>query len=273
MINGNYVPNRTKFARIYYGAVVLFLLYRVYYHLMLSQLCGPVLTFTNTDLTYITLKWLGISSFLVQSKIAALSFDICLIGTALMAFVSPRYLPAIIAFTVLMGVYEVVGYSYLCFHKHNLTGLWVASLMFWGIHDKPFEVLFNYTRYYALFTYCSAGFWKFYRGVWNLKNHFVIVLKNDALPYMVEHTTTVKATLLQWLIMHPQMLDNIMLLTCFMQIAYVVGYFTKKLDWIFFLFAILFHLLSLLLLRAYFIEFGIILITLMPLKMLYRQKV
>lgn len=266
-----YIPNRTKFARLFYGLAIVFLLHRAWHHLLLSQLHAPVLTYTNTDLTYIFLKWSGISTFIIQHYAVALLFDVCLVGSAIIAFIFPRKAVPAVTFTILSGMYIVIGYSYLCFHKHNLTGLWWASFMFIAIRKETFTLLFELTRYYALFTYFSAGFWKFYRHVWNAKGHFAVILKADATPYMVEQPGTLKAQLITWLVLHPMLMDSMMLATCFIQISYIIGLFTKRLDWLFFTFAITFHIMSLVLLRAYFIEFSLILITLLPVKYLYHK--
>lgn len=265
------IPNRDKFARLYYGLAVVFLLLRAKNHMLLSQLSAPDLTYLGTDLTYIAFAFSGLSRFLVQNYWVAFTFDLCLIGSALISFLFVRQNISSIVFTVLLAVHVVVGYSYLCFHKHNLTGFWVCSLLFILKDSRGFLILFDLVRFYCIYTYASAGFWKFFRGVWNEPAHFLIVMKNDALAYLVQHPTGLLPTVISWLIAHPQLLDDLMVLSSFAQIFFIVGFFTKKLDWFFFFYAISFHLMALLLLRASFMEFALILITLAPFSFLYKR--
>ncbi|HWB62659.1 MAG TPA: hypothetical protein VG603_04040 [Chitinophagales bacterium] len=259
-------------ARIYYGLVIIYLMYRYSTHVLLSQLQIPVLNYVNTDFTYIAFFYTGISTFLAQHHYAALAFDLLLGGTTLAAFLFPsaRVLPVL--FTFLLGVYEVVGYTFLCFHKHNLTGVWWCSLMFWVVDERGFTPLFYLTRYYCLFTYASAGFWKFYRHIWHLPGHFPVILKSDGLAYLVEHTDGWRTALISWLIVHPDLMNITMTVTCFIQLSFLIGFFTRRLDWFFFLYAIIFHILSFFLLQAYFLEFSVILITLIPVPILYKVK-
>jgi hypothetical protein len=273
MINFKSIPNRSVLARIFYGVAIISILYRYSSHMLLSQLENPVLTFVNTDITYISLSLSGLAGFLTQHHTIGIAFDLCFFLSAVLAFLFPNRRCFPVLFTILLGIYEVTGYTYLCFHKHNLTGFWICSLMFWVVDQRGFTPLFNLTRYYCLFVYASAGFWKFYRGVWNLKGHFPVILKNDAMAYMVEHSTGFRAQLISWLVIHPIILDEIMLLTCFMQFSFLIGFFTRRIDWLFFLYAVSFHMLSYYLVYASFFEFSAILITLLPLALLYKKPV
>src|SRR6266700_2628622 len=103
MINLLSVPNRNVLARVYYGAVSIFLLYRLYTHILLSQIENPVLNFVNTDYTYIAFYFSGLSQFLVQHHLPALAFDLSLFAITIAAFIFPsnKYLPII--FTLLLG--------------------------------------------------------------------------------------------------------------------------------------------------------------------------
>lgn len=266
------VPDRIKFARLFYGLALVFLFLRWKNHMLLSQLQQPELTYLNTDITYIFFSWVGITKLLGQNFWLGLALDLSLVGCALISFLFPKQKLSSVAFTIFLFVYIVVGYSLLCFHKHNLTGLWFCSLMFWAVNERGFSLCFELIRYYCLSSYASAGFWKFFRGVWDAKGHFAIIIKNDALAYLVQHPASRLSEIISWLIAHPSSLDRIMMFSCFAQIAFVIGFFTKRLDWFFFLFAISFHLLSLLLLRAYFMEFAVILITLLPIPVLYKNR-
>lgn len=272
MKNNFQIPDRTKFARLFYGLALVFLFVRWKNSMLLSQLQQPSLTYLSTDNTYIFFALSGITKFLIKHYLVSVLFDILLVGSALVSFLFPKQKISSVVFTILLFVYIVVGYSLLCFHKHNLTGLWFCSLLFLSTTEKGFSLLFELVRCYCLFSYASAGFWKFFRGVWNAKGHFPVIIKNDALGYLVQHPNSFLSEIISWLLAHPALLDNLMMFSCFTQIAFVIGFFTKRFDLFFFLFALCFHLLSLLLLRAYFIEFAVILITLLPLSALYKRE-
>ncbi len=267
------IPDRAKFARLFYGLALVFLFHRWKSNMLLSQLQQPDLTYLSTDITYIFFTWSGIATLLVQHYCVSVMFDISLIGSAIVSFLLPKQKISSIFFSALLFVYIVVGYSFLCFHKHNITGLWFCSLMFLVVSEKGFSLLFELVRYYCLFSYTSAGFWKFFRGVWDAKGHFAAIIKNDALAYLVQQPDSLLSEIISRLIAHPALLDNIMMFSCFAQLSFLIGFFTKRLDWFFFVFALSFHLLSLLLLRAYFMEFAVILITILPLQILYKKEI
>lgn len=266
----NLIPDRHRFARLYYGLVLIYLANRYFNHMLLSQLYQPELTYMGTDLTYIFFSWSGITQFFTGKFWAALGLDLLLAGSALASFIFTRQKISSWVFTVALFIYIVAGYSVLCFHKHNLTGLWFASLMFLAVGETAFSLLFELVRMYAVFSYASAGFWKFFRDVWNLPGHFALIVKVDALAYLAQHPDTWLAKVLSWLIIHPAQLDNMMVLSSFIQLSFVIGFFTKRFDKYFLLYALTFHLLSLLLLRAYFFEFAAILITLLPVAFFYK---
>lgn len=266
------MPDRSKFARLYYGLAVLFLLLRAKNHMLLSQLSSPELTYLGTDLTYIALAVSGFSKFLVQHYWVAFLFDLCLLGSALFSFLFAKQNISSRVFSLLLGIHVVVGYSFLCFHKHNLTGFWFCSLLFTLSGSRGFTIAYELVRFYCLYSYASAGFWKFFRGTWNLPGHFWVIVKNDALTYLVQHPSGLLSEAISWLIVHPSLLDNLMMLACFAQISFIVGFFTKKFDWFFFLFALSFHILALLFLRASFMEFALILVTLAPVSFLFKRR-
>jgi hypothetical protein len=256
--------NRTHIARLYYGIAILLLLLRFKSHVLLSQLQNPVLTFVNTDITYIAFAFLGITKAVAHVKLIALFIDVSLFASAIVCFIFPKRRLSSLAFTVLLGIYIVTGYTLLCFHKHNMTGLWITSLMFLVSDGEGFGIMFDLTRYYCLFTYFSSGIWKFYRHVWHYPGHLPVILKNDAMPYAVEHTVNIHTSIVAWLIIHPGLMDTMMLFTAVLQLSYFIGFFTRKLDWFFLAFAIAFHLAAFYLLQAYFLDFSVILLTLLP---------
>src|ERR1700722_6084714 len=151
------LPNRTKFARIFYGLSVIFLIIRWKNHLLLSQLQQPLLISVGSDYTYLLFALSGLTRFLSQHYLAALVFDICLTASAVFAFIFPLQNKFSIVFTILLTVYIVVGYSFLCFHKHNLDGLWFCSLIFLPATTTGFSIMFRLVRYYCLFAYASSG--------------------------------------------------------------------------------------------------------------------
>jgi hypothetical protein len=271
-VNSLLLPDRDKFARLFYGVTLIHFLFRWKYELFISQLQRPELTYLGTDPTYILLAFTGITKFLGDHYLAALLFDLSLVLSCVACLAFPRRIIFCVAFTMLLGLYIVVGYSFLCFHKHNLDGLWFCSLIFLSVEKKNFYFLFELIRGYCLYAYASSGFWKFYRHVWNDAGHFPVILKNDALAFLVQHPGALHSKIISWFIVHPQLLDTSMIFICCIRLGYVVGFFTKRLDWFFLSFALIFHLMSIFFLRAYFMEFSVILLTLLPLSYFYSTK-
>jgi hypothetical protein len=232
--------------------------------MMLHQLQQPILVNPGLDKSYQLLLMTGLPQLLVSNFNAALTFDCTLFILPLACIFFPKRVWLSVLFSMLLFLFVITEYSYLCFHKHNLVGLFIASLLPCFSREKSFTFAIESFRFYILFVYASSAFWKIFRGHSFNQGHLHSIIAADAAAFLYHQPHSKLASVIRWLLKHQSVTDLMMKSTIVFQASYVIGFLTKRVD-LFFLFgAILFHLISAFLLRAYFGDFTVLLVVLVP---------
>jgi len=250
--------------RVIYVLILCALTFRFYSSMMPHQLQQPVLINPSLDKSYQLLLLTGLPQLLVSNFYAALTFDSMLFILPLSCIFFPKRVCLSVLFSILMFVFVITQYSYLCFHKHNLAGLFIASIIPCFTKEKPFTFTMESFRFYILFVYSSAAFWKISREHSLNPGHFHSIIAADTAAYLYLQPSSKLASAIRWLLKHQEATDWMMKSTILFQASYVVGFFTKRVDLLFLLGALLFHLISAYLLRAYFGDFAVLLVLLVP---------
>ena len=200
---------------------------------------------------------LGWLQHVLSHPLFALGFDLSIFFLICLNFKSPKnkYYPVL--FTFFFFVYEILHYSNVGFHKHNLTGVLLLSILFWFKDEKAQNQIHSYLRLYILFIYFTSGFWKYYRGCYTVDLYFEQILKSDSLAYLIQFPDSFKSKIIHYLLAHHRTLNYLGKLSILFELLFAIGIFTKKLDKLLFVFILVFHLFCLFFLRAYFIDFSL----------------
>ncbi|MFK8102261.1 MAG: hypothetical protein AB8G15_07050 [Saprospiraceae bacterium] len=247
-----------------FGFVLLALAFRWYSSVLLHQLQAPVLFFPYIDLTYWLVFWTGIPNFLVQNNVAALVFDLGLIGTAALSFCFVRRRIFPILFSLLFGIYFICYNAYGGHHTHSMAGILLMSLSFWFASNKDFSFVWEGLRYFTLFVYVDAFLWKLLRGSWWKIEQGVAVVMEDQMGNILFAPDSLYSQLNRFFLTHPMLLDSLYFIAILMEGVMIIGFFTKKYDWLCFILPFLFHTGTYFLVDVLFYELWVLTLVFLP---------
>ena len=247
-----------------FGFVLFALAFRWYSSVLLHQLQAPVLFFPYIDLTYWLVHWTGIPKLLISNSYLALAFDISLFSTALLSllFIKKRLFP--ILFTLFFGIYFVCYNSYGGHHTHSMAGILMVSMTFWFRSNKTFSFLWEGLRYFTIFVYFDAFLWKLLRGSWWHAQQGLAVVMEDQMGNILFAPDSLYSQLNRFFITHPVLLDNLYFMAILMEGVMIIGFFTRKYDWLCFLLPISFHIGTYFLVDVLFYELVVLTLVFLP---------
>ncbi|PCJ87471.1 MAG: hypothetical protein COA57_04665 [Flavobacteriales bacterium] len=260
-----FTDNQIKFIRYaVFGYVLAVLLFRFYSNCLTHQLQQPVLKLLEADNTYWLLHYLQVPQILAGNHWLAVLFDGCLFLTAILSlgFAKNRFPPLL--FWVLFAVYFITFHSYFVHHGHSLVGVIFITIPFFAKSAKSFSLLFAGVRFYTLFIYVSAAFWKIFRGSVFESNQMVNMLKEQNISVMINNPDSLQAGITTFFVNHPDFTFGLGMVAMLLQLFFIVGVFTRKFDMLLILSGIIFHLGTYILMDIQFWEIWILYITLIP---------
>lgn len=229
----------------------LFILcYRYYSHSMLHQLGDPVLIYPRQDRWYWLLHLLNIPKTLTQ-PIPSIFFDSTIFLSTLLCLFFPKKHIFCIVFTLLLMIYFMCFNSFYAHHYHNLIPVIAVSFSFWGKSLATNQILFQASRYYSLYAFGSAAVWKLIRGAIFKMDHLVSILKLEHGSYIIQNASTYnwRVALYQYLFENPLLGQFLFIGLFLMQGSFLVGFFTRRYDFLFIKILIVFLISNFLLMR------------------------
>ncbi|WP_143017088.1 hypothetical protein [Catalinimonas alkaloidigena] len=263
--NQDFEQTRTLIVRLFYGFAILIWIFKYTNGVWLHQVAHPTLAYITPE----EVQWLwystGIPSWILATDLRALTVDLLLLASMLLAFCYPRqrWWPPL--FSGLLCTYCLTGYLYYFARGHNLSGFLLMSFLPWFQSHRRFAAYFQFMRYFLLYILCSAALWKLYNGVvWDYDNQLPFILKMQHAEYVVHHPDAWRSHWVRWLLDQPAL--NLILLkgAWVLQLSCLVGFFTKKFDYFLLTAVVLFFIGDWLVMNLPFYEMYILVITLLP---------
>ncbi len=245
--------NRFQFQHIYFLLAIFWYILMWYNSVLFSQLNDPPVSSMQNDLTYFLLYKIHFFDLIIHSDILSLVFDITLFLSILSSFIfcAKTIFPKI--FVVLYTYYFLTFFFYSGSH-----GSWVGILMtcwlFIAKTDIKFAIYFEVVRYYILFHFVSAGIYKVvHSGLYHLDSFAkTIFVQNEYV--LFENPNSWRSTSILYLSNNPSLVYCFLLGGCLLELAFIVGFFTKKFDVLLFFLVILFMLSCLFFMNIVFYE-------------------
>lgn len=259
--SATYYP-RNFMARAIFAWLFLVLVYFFFTHTLVSQMQQPVLVYPGSDNTFWLFHLLHIPQYLLQHYWAALFFDVVLTTSCLVCIFVPGQ--RLFTWITVIGTWIL----YVCYctaaGKHYAQiGYLITPIAFLALRPQRFQFTWELVRYWVCFLYVSAGIYKIWYGGFaaadNMSN-IVAQTHADWLPLVQDGWRSQAA---QWLIEHPASQWFYRLVTV-IDLALIVGFFTKKYDKWLVLGLIAFHVGNYLLLQISFVEQSLIFAPLLP---------
>lgn len=255
---------RSLLQKIVFGLIVFILGFRWYSEVMIHQLNAPVLLFPYVDLGYWVALWTGIPQFLTQNFYAGLIFDLSITTIAIISifFTKKRIFP--ILFSLLFAIYFFTYNSYGAHHTHSIVGVLMVTIPFWAMDIKRFSRLWEGLRYFTLFIYVNAFLWKFLRGSWWSPDQGLSVVMDTQVANIFYQPDSFYSQMVRYFITHSELLEWLYFIAILLEGVMIIGFFTKKYDWLCFLLPFCFHLGTYLFVDVLFYELLILQVVFLP---------
>ena len=171
----------------------------------------------------------GVPQLILSNFWTGLAID-SLIFLLLIFFVTTAgsYKIAIPLFLLLLCFYVTIT-GYLT-HRNFQVGFVVVLTPFLFARTKSRQFAFEATRYFLLFFYVSAAFFKLFNNSLASQDHFSHHLATQFAPYFLENNLGFRTSINLYLIQHTGISHLLYILSFFAELIVVVGFFTIKFD-------------------------------------------
>jgi hypothetical protein len=214
----------------------------------------PVFFINHLDFSLNLLYLSKLHLLLINSEKAKFLFDFLyiLLPSVLVFLIVKNYKSQYIfaiATSVFNLIYALLISSVSSYSIEGFIGWMVLPLLFAPNSDKGFYYTLNTLRYIFLLLFFSAGVWKIRAGgIFNLGQMSAILSAQHG-AYLVSNSKDWFTILLKFLITHTQLSYIIYLIATVMELFFVIGFFTKKLDNVLIVFFLLFLLFNFTIMR------------------------
>ncbi len=249
-----------------FSAILCSLTYRYFAHALPHQLENPVFQHPYVDLTYWAMLLSGLPKFIVSHDLVAIFFDVGLLASTIAALLLKNKRFWALTFSAFYFVFFIISNNFGLHHTHCITAPIFIAIPFWFKDKRNFALAWEGIRYYTLFIYSSAFFWKLFRGSLFDRDQAQILFMNENVGYMSMHPESPLTHLIQSLIQNPGIAHALLLVAAFLQAAFIIGFFTKKFDIWFFVLPFAFHLSTFLFMEVMFFEILVLNVVFLPWK-------
>lgn len=115
-------------------------------------------------------------------------------------------------------------------HRNYQSGYLFVLVPFLFIQTKNKQIAFELTRYFLLFFYISAAFFKFKSGSLFVSDHLSHAVINQFTPYFLEQSYSIRTDFNLYLITHYRFAQLLYWVASFLEFAVIIGFFTKRFD-------------------------------------------
>lgn len=118
-------------------------------------------------------------------------------------------------------------------HRNFHTGMFLVFVPFVFQSVQSRSLAYEAVRYFLLFFYCSAGWFKLVNGhLWDT-SQMQSILQQQLLPYYLESSSNVRVAINQYLLHHATLAQGLYVLSFLAEFGAILGFFTRKFDrWI-----------------------------------------
>ncbi len=225
----------------------------------ITQLMQPYFYEPHED----PLAWIFISSgipeFVINHRWISISLDILVpllvIIILLLAINKNRNYKLLLLHLLLFNFYLFVVFSYPTLSIKKYLGLTLLPILFLAKDDKTYKLLFSVFRYFVLFIFSSSALWKIFRGSVIQKDQFVYILQHQHIDQFHFYPDHLVSLIAQYIIGHPTLASILFLCAIGIQLAFTIGFITRKWDRVLALLLCVFVLFDFLFMRIEYWEF------------------
>ena len=248
--------------RIVFVVILIDLIFSGFSNTLIHQLQSPVLKFPYLDPVFWLMHFLHIPELITSNKPLAWLWDFILFASATAIIFFPRKKWLIAIFIVFYFIYYIIFNTYGAHHTHSLIPFLLTPIAFL-FSKKSFSFAWQGLRYFLLFSYSAAFFWKFIRLSWLYSEQGILILKKNLAPYLYFNPNTFLASVYFWFINHPSLLQLLYVTGFVLEGLFIIGFFTKKWDPVLFIISLILPLGFWFMADALFYEMALFSLTLL----------
>ena len=250
-------------ARAIFAWLFLILVYFFINHSLVSQLQQPPLIYAGSDNSFWLMHILNIPQFLLQHYWAGLIFDLVITCSCLTCIFVPQQ--KAFAWVTVIGIWILyIVYCSAAGKHYAQIGYLLPPIAFLVIGNNKFDILWNLIRYWICFLYAAAGLYKIYYGGFAFNENMSNILWQTHADWFVFHSGGIEFNGYQYLIAHPGISQWFYRIVTLIDLACIIGFFTKKFDKWLLAGLVAFHVGNLILLHISFVEQSLIFAPFLP---------
>ena len=190
------------------------------------------------------LLWLiyftGFPQFILTNSFLCYSIDCFILILLVTLIFKPSNKWIAIILLILLFIFYCIFTAHLG-HRNYQSGYLFVLFPFLFAKTKNKQIAFELTRYFLLFFYVSAAFFKFKSGSLFISNHFSHAVVNQFTPYFLEHSYSIRTDFNLYLITHHSFAQLLYCGATFLEFIVIIGFFTKRFDTYLAIIILVFH--------------------------------
>ena len=250
--------HKERFTLSFMGLFYILALYKLWNQLWLFQQ-DPYFFIIRSDFTTWIFMQTGIHKWPLANLYRLLAFDILFYVMPLIWLVLNRFTKD--AATVGALAWLIINWVYIqCYTLYPINSIesylaWLLMpLLFLTRNTRQFYFVMHGLRYFLLFFFVSAGFWKIRQGGFFYPQELSGILLTQHATYLVSSSGGWQSKFIYYLIRHPWLGYTLYIGATITELLFVVGFFTRKYDRILIAGFILFLIMDLLVMRIPYFE-------------------
>jgi hypothetical protein len=194
-----------------------------------SGLAGANFFDFGVDIFFALVFTTGLPQLISDHLWLGILMDVTVFALMMLLFKNPRNNKIAIALLLLSFVFYITLMGYLTNRNYH-AGIFLVWVPFLFRNSVGRSLAYEATRYYLLFFYFSAAVLKFYHQTLSDVDSLSANLVNQFKPYFIEGNTGVRTDLNLYLINHPTLSYILLVGATLVELACILGFFTKKWD-------------------------------------------
>lgn len=244
------VENRSVIQRFFFAIFFLILLYKLYAALLISQVGMNPIVYQEIDVTYWMFMIAGIPD--IMNGPVAIIFDILLLCSCLASCIFPTQRITAIVFFCFYFIYFIL-FNMTAGHHYANVAIIIISFAF-IFKDKLFGFSLQFSRFAFLFVMCSAAIWKIARGNFFYPHQLEMIMLSHNLDTIVTVDKTIRYQIVKWFIQNPFWSHTAWITMIIMELSFIIGFFTMRMDKLLLIIYILFAIAGFLLTGIFALE-------------------
>ncbi|MCY7290591.1 MAG: hypothetical protein LH615_00250 [Ferruginibacter sp.] len=222
-------PHPTSAYRIIFTILLVEILIYFFCNIHIAALVNNTFIGFEQDPLLWLIYFTGLPQLILNNIYVSSFIDISILLLLLALILKPLNRWIAITLFILLFIFYAVFTAHLG-HRNYQSGYLFILLPFFFINVKRKQIVFEFTRYFLLFFYVSAAFFKLKSGSLFSIDHFSQALVNQFTPYFLERSNSIRIDFNLYLITHHKVASVFYVGATILEFAAIIGFFTKRFD-------------------------------------------